>query len=38
MDWAFKAGAYCGYFGMMYGGLACGTGTLEEATGSEQGS
>ncbi len=29
-DWAFKAGAYCGFFGMMYGGLGCGTGTFEE--------
>lgn len=28
--WAFKAGAYCGFFGMMYGGLGCGTGTFEE--------
>ena len=29
-SWAFKAGAYCGFFGMMYGGLGCGTGTFEE--------
>ncbi len=29
-DWAFKAGAYCGFFGMLYGGLGCGTGTFEE--------
>lgn len=29
-DWAFKGGAYCGFFGMMYGGLGCGTGTFEE--------
>ena len=29
-NWAFKAGAYCGFFGMMYGGLGCGTGTFEE--------
>ena len=29
-DWAFKAGAYCGFFGMTYGGLGCGTGTFEE--------
>jgi hypothetical protein len=29
-DWAFKAGAYCGFFGMMYGGFGCGTGTFEE--------
>lgn len=29
-DWTFKAGAYCGFFGMMYGGLGCGTGTFEE--------
>lgn len=29
-DWAFKAGAYCGFFGMVYGGLGCGTGTFEE--------
>ncbi len=33
-DWAFKAGAYCGFFGMMYGGLGCGTGTFEEKQGS----
>ena len=30
-DWAFKAGAYCGFFGMTYGGLGCGTGTFEES-------
>lgn len=30
VDWAFKAGAYCGFFGMMYGGWGCGTGTFEE--------
>ena len=29
-DWAFKAGAYCGFFGMTYGGLGCGSGTFEE--------
>jgi hypothetical protein len=29
-DWTFKAGAYCGFFGMTYGGLGCGTGTFEE--------
>lgn len=29
-DWAFKAGVYCGFFGMMYGGWGCGTGTFEE--------
>ena len=29
-DWSFKAGAYCGFFGMTYGGLGCGTGTFEE--------
>ena len=29
-DWAFKAGAYCGFFGMMYGSWGCGTGTFEE--------
>lgn len=34
-DWAFKAGAYCGFFGMMYGGLGCGTGTFEEKQGSD---
>ena len=28
-DWAFKAGVYCGFFGMTYGGLGCGTGTFE---------
>lgn len=33
-DWAFKAGAYCGFFGVMYGGLGCGTGTFEEKQGS----
>mgnify|MGYP001122678161 CR=1 FL=1 len=33
-DWAFKAGAYCGFFGMVYGGLGCGTGTFEEKQGS----
>ncbi len=38
MDWAFKAGAYCGFFGMMYGGLGCGTGTFEEKQGSASGS
>lgn len=32
-DWAFKAGAYCGFFGMTYGGLGCGTGTFEESQG-----
>jgi hypothetical protein len=29
-DWSFKAGAYCGFFGMTYGGLGCGTGSFEE--------
>lgn len=33
-DWAFKSGAYCGFFGMTYGGLGCGTGTFEEKQGS----
>ncbi|MBI4000158.1 MAG: hypothetical protein HY348_00030 [Nitrospira defluvii] len=33
-DWAFKAGAYCGFFGMTYGGLGCGTGTFEELRNS----
>lgn len=37
-DWAFKGGAYCGYFGMVYGGLGCGTGTFEEEQGSAAGS
>lgn len=37
-DWEFKAGAYCGYFGMIYGHLSCGTGTFEEARGSGPGS
>jgi hypothetical protein len=37
-DWGFKAGAYCGYFGMVYGGLACGTGTLDEAMEPRPGS
>ncbi len=32
-DWAFKAGAYCGFFGMTYGGLGCGTGTFERVQG-----
>ena len=32
-DWTFKAGAYCGFFGMTYGGLGCGTGTFEELQG-----
>lgn len=36
-DWAFKAGAYCGFFGMMYGGLGCGTGTFEEKQSSAAG-
>ncbi|MFO0717347.1 MAG: hypothetical protein U0233_10755 [Nitrospira sp.] len=35
-DWAFKAGAYCGYFGMMYGKLSCGTGTFEERQGGTE--
>lgn len=34
-DWAFKAGAYCGFFGMMYGGWGCGTGTFEEEKNPE---
>ena len=38
VDWAFKGGAYCGYFSMMYGGLGCGTGTFEEAQQSGPGS
>lgn len=29
-DWAFQAGAYCGFFGMMYGSWGCGTGTFDE--------
>jgi hypothetical protein len=29
-DWAFKAGVYCGFFGLMYGGWGCGAGTFEE--------
>jgi hypothetical protein len=33
-DWAFKAGAYCGFFGMMYGGFGCGTGAFEEQAAS----
>ncbi len=37
-DWAFKAGAYCGFFGVVYGGLGCGTGTFEEKQGSASGS
>jgi len=37
-DWAFKAGAYCGFFGMMYGNLGCGTGTFEEKQRSAAGS
>ncbi len=37
VDWAFKGGAYCGYFGMMYGRLGCGTGTFEETQPSGQG-
>lgn len=32
-DWALQGGAYCGYFGMVYGGLGCGTGTFEEEQG-----
>ncbi len=32
-DWAFKAGAYCGFFGMTYGGPGCGTGTFEDLQG-----
>jgi hypothetical protein len=27
-DWYFKAGAYCGFFGMMYGGWGCGAGSF----------
>ncbi|MBX3235247.1 MAG: hypothetical protein KF814_03765 [Nitrospiraceae bacterium] len=34
VDWAFKGGAYCGYFGMMYGHLGCGTGSFEESQAS----
>ncbi len=37
-DWAFKAGAYCGFFGMMYGGLGCGTGTFAEKQAEAGGS
>ncbi len=37
-DWAFKAGAYCGYFGMMYGRLGCGTGSFDEQQGAPPGS
>jgi hypothetical protein len=29
-DWAFKAGVYCGFFGLMNGGWGCGAGTFEE--------
>lgn len=29
-DWSFKGAAYCGFFGMMYGGWQCGTGSFEE--------
>ena len=29
-DWAFKAGFYCGFFGLMSGGWGCGAGTFEE--------
>ena len=32
-DWAFKAGAYCGFFGVTYGGWGCGMGTFEEKQG-----
>lgn len=35
-DWAFKGGAYCGYFGMVYGGLGCGTGAFEEQQGGPE--
>ncbi len=37
-DWAFKAGAYCGFFGMVYGGLGCGTGAFAEQQASPPGS
>lgn len=37
-DWAFKAGAYCGFFGMVYGGLGCGAGTIEEQQAKPPGS
>ena len=33
-DWAFKAGAYCGFFGVTYGGWGCGMGTFEDTQGS----
>lgn len=33
-DWAFKAGVYCGFFGVMNGGWACEAGTVEEAQAS----
>ena len=29
-DWAFKAGVYCGFFGLMNGGWGCGAGTFEK--------
>lgn len=29
-DWAFKGGAYCGYFVMVYDGLGCETRSFEE--------
>ncbi len=32
-DWAFKAGAYCGFFGMTYGGWGCGAGSFEDLRG-----
>jgi hypothetical protein len=32
-DWSFKGAAYCGFFGMMYGGWQCETGTFEEKQG-----
>jgi len=37
-DWAFKVGAYCGFFGMVYGGLGCGAGTFAGQQASQPGS
>ena len=37
-DWAFKVGAYCGFFGMTYGGWGCGAGRFEELQTATSGS
>jgi hypothetical protein len=37
-DWSFKDAAYCGFFGMMYGGWQCETGNFKEIQGSASGS